>query len=154
MNSNCLQENFLKRFLKITSALQYMYLQLNYASSNVKIDSLIFISFQENYQNAKIYFYSYHFIPLNKTISNQCQLVSSNFIPSRNCFYLKSGFHMIATIAVITEKKKSSAIAAIIAFIWKPLSSDRSDHSDHSDRNDHMETRLKLRIFTNKNTFQ
>ena len=70
MNSNCLQENFLKRFLKITSALQYMYLQLNYASSNVKIDSLIFISFQENYQNAKIYFYSYHFIPLNKTISN------------------------------------------------------------------------------------
>ena len=99
---------------------------------------------------------------------------------------------MIATIAVITEKKKSSAIAAIIAFIWKPLSSDRSDNdhwdrtfyisaivvaaiatiaekwfpydrwtfffhtdrSDHSDRNDHMETRLKLRIFTNKNTFQ
>ena len=50
MNSNCLQENFLKRFLKITSALQYMYLQLNYASYNVNVDSLTFINFQENYQ--------------------------------------------------------------------------------------------------------
>ena len=48
-----------------------MYLQLNYASSNVKkVDSLTFISFQENYQIAEIYFYSYHVIPLNKTISN------------------------------------------------------------------------------------
>ena len=37
-----------------------MYLQLNYASSNVKVDSLTFISFQENYQTAEIYFYSYH----------------------------------------------------------------------------------------------
>ena len=37
---------------------------------------------------------------------------------------------MIATIAVIAEKKKSSAIAAIIAIIWKPLSGDRSDN-DH-----------------------
>ena len=37
---------------------------------------------------------------------------------------------MIATIAVIAEKKESSAIAAII---WKPLSSDRSDN-DHWDR--------------------
>ena len=38
---------------------------------------------------------------------------------------------MIVTIAVtaaIAEKKKSSAIAAIIAIIWKPLSSDRSDN--------------------------
>ena len=26
--------------------------------------------------------------------------------------------------------------------------------SDHSDRSDHMETRLKLRIFTTQNTFQ
>ena len=37
---------------------------------------------------------------------------------------------MIATIAVIAaiaEKKKSSAIAAIIAITWKPLSSDRWD---------------------------
>ena len=34
---------------------------------------------------------------------------------------------MIATIA----KKKSLAIAAIIAIIWKPLSSDRSDRSDN-----------------------
>ena len=84
---------------------------------------------------------------------------------------------MIATIAVIGEKKKSSAIAAII---WKPLSSDRSDN-DHwdrtfyisaivgksfpydrydrcdcwtfflsglSDHSDHMETGLKLRIFS------
>ena len=45
-----------------------MYLQLNYASSNVKVDSLTFISFQENYQTAEIYFYSYHVIPLYKTI--------------------------------------------------------------------------------------
>ena len=57
-------------FKEITSALQYMYLQSNYASSNVKVDSLTFISFQENYQTAEIYFYSYHVIPLNKTISN------------------------------------------------------------------------------------
>ena len=44
-----------------------MYLQLNYASGNVKVDSLTFISFLENYQTAD---YSYHVIPLNKTISN------------------------------------------------------------------------------------
>ena len=38
---------------------------------------------------------------------------------------------MIATIAVIAEKKKKfSDIAEIIAIIWKPLSSDRSDN-DH-----------------------
>ena len=29
-----------------------------------------------------------------------------------------------------------------------------SDRSDHGDRSDHMETRLKLRIFTKLNTFQ
>ena len=40
---------------------------------------------------------------------------------------------MIATIAVIAAKKKSSAIAAIIAIIWKPLSSNRSNN-DHWDR--------------------
>ena len=34
----------------------------------------------------------------------------------------------IATIAVIAEKNKSSAIAAMIAIMWKPLSSDRSDN--------------------------
>ena len=39
---------------------------------------------------------------------------------------MKPGFDMIATIAVIAEKKKSSAIAGII---WKPLSSDRSDNN-------------------------
>ena len=39
---------------------------------------------------------------------------------------------MIATIAVIAEKK-SSAIEAIIAIIWKPLSSHCSDN-DHRDR--------------------
>ena len=46
---------------------------------------------------------------------------------------LKPGFHMIATIAVIAAiaaKNKSSAIAAMIAIMWKPLSSDRSDN-DH-----------------------
>ena len=36
--------------------------------------------------------------------------------------------NMIAVITAIAEKKKSSAIAAII---WKPLSSDRSDRSDN-----------------------
>ena len=55
-----LLQNLPKRFKKITLALQYMYLQLNYASCNVKVDSLTFISFQENYQTAEIYFYSYH----------------------------------------------------------------------------------------------
>ena len=38
--------------------------------------------------------------------------------------------HMIFTIAVIAaiaEKNKSLAIAAMIAIMWKPLSSDRSD---------------------------
>ena len=35
------------------------------------------------------------------------------------------------------EKKKTSMIAAIMAIIWKTLSSDRSEPSDH------METRLK-----------
>ena len=37
---------------------------------------------------------------------------------------------MIATIVEIAEKK-SSAIAAIIAIIRKPLSSDRSDRSNN-----------------------
>ena len=55
-----LLQNLLKWFKKITLVLQYMYLQLNYASCNVKVDSLTFISFQENYQTAEIYFYSYH----------------------------------------------------------------------------------------------
>ena len=39
-----------------------LYLQLNYASCNVTVDSLRFISFQENYQAAEIYFYSYYVI--------------------------------------------------------------------------------------------
>ena len=50
------------------NALQYLH--LNYASCNVKFDSLTFIYFQENYQTAKIYFYLYHVIPLDETISN------------------------------------------------------------------------------------
>jgi len=37
---------------------------------------------------------------------------------------------MIATIAV-TAEKKTSAIAAIINIIWKPLSSGRRDRSDY-----------------------
>ena len=37
-------------------------------------------------------------------------------------------------IAVIAKKKKGSAIAAIIAIIWKPLFSDRRDRSDNWDR--------------------
>ena len=41
---------------------------------------------------------------------------------------LKPGFHMIATIAVIAEKKKNIDH-------MKPLSSDRSDRSDRSDNN-------------------
>ena len=43
---------------------------LNYVSCNVKVDSLTFISFQENYQAAEMYFHSYHVIPLNKKICN------------------------------------------------------------------------------------
>ena len=35
----------------------------------VHLDSLTFISFQENYhETVEIYFYSYHVIPLNKTV--------------------------------------------------------------------------------------
>ena len=34
------------------------------------VDSLTFINFQENYQTAEIYFYSYHVTQLNKTVSN------------------------------------------------------------------------------------
>ena len=48
---------------------------------------------------------------------------------------LKPGFHMIATIAVnavIAKKKKSSAIVAIIAIIWKPLSRDRSNKGERN----------------------
>ena len=44
-------------------------------------------------------------------------------------------------IACTIAEKKNSAIAAIIAIIWKPLSSDRSDRSDH------METGLKSLFF-------
>ena len=49
-------------------------------------NSLTFISFEENYQTAEIYFYSYHVIPLNKTISNYfvnytVHVASSNFFP-------------------------------------------------------------------------
>ena len=43
---------------------------INHASCNVKVDSLTFIYFPENYQTAEIYFYSYHVIPLNNTISS------------------------------------------------------------------------------------
>ena len=46
-----------------------MYLQLNYASGNVKVDSLTFISFQENYQTAEITFLLISCYPLTKTIS-------------------------------------------------------------------------------------
>ena len=46
------------------------HLQLNYVSCNVKVDTLTFINFQENYQTAEIYFCSYHVTPLNKTVSN------------------------------------------------------------------------------------
>ena len=37
----------------------------------------------------------------------------------------------ITVIAAIAEQKKSSSIVAIIAIIWKPLSSDRRDRSDN-----------------------
>ena len=66
-----LQRNFLKRFKEITSAL-LQHLQLNYVSHNVKVDSLTFITFQENYQTALIYFYLDHVTPLNKAVPNYC----------------------------------------------------------------------------------
>ena len=68
-NANCLLQNFLKRFKEITSA-SLQHLQLNYVSCNVKVDSLTFINFQENYQTAEIYFCSYHVTPLNKAVPN------------------------------------------------------------------------------------
>ena len=40
----------------------------NYVSRKVKVDSLTFINFQENYQTAEIYFCSYHVTPLSKTV--------------------------------------------------------------------------------------
>ena len=52
---------------------------------------------------------------------------------------------MMATIAVITAINESSAMAAMIAIMWKPLSSDRSDHSDGKD---YMEIRLNKIIAT------
>ena len=59
---------FFKRFSEITWA-SLQHLQLNFASCNVMVDSLKLINFQENYQTAEIYFYSY-VTPLNMTISN------------------------------------------------------------------------------------
>ena len=64
-------QNFLTQFKEITSA-SLRQLQLNYVSCNVKVDSLTFINFQENYQTAELYFCSYHFTPLNKAVSNYC----------------------------------------------------------------------------------
>ena len=61
---------FSQTILREISSASLQRLQLNYASFNVKVDSLTFINFQENYQTAEIYFYSYHVIPLNKTICN------------------------------------------------------------------------------------
>ena len=108
-----------------------MYLQLTYTSSNVKVDNLTFISFQENYQTAKIYFYLCHVIPLNKTIS--ILLVSTRFFQFcslMQLLLLKAWFSYDCYNRCDRWEKKSSAIAAII---WKPLSSDRSDN-DHWDR--------------------
>ena len=49
-----------------------MYLQLNYTSSNVKVDSLTFISPSKKVIKLPKYISnSYHVIPLNKTISNK-----------------------------------------------------------------------------------
>ena len=136
-------------------------------------------------ETAEIYSYSYHVIPLNKTISYKCQLPSSNFIPWRKCFLFKAWFPYYRydrCDRCYRWDKKKSAIAAIIVIIWKPLSSDRWDSKksfsaivvaaiarkwfpydcyDRCDRwtffllaitaivaTDLMETRLKIRIFT------
>ena len=66
------------------SALQY--LQLNYASSSVKVDSQTFISFEENYQTSEKNFYSYHVIPLNKTMINV--FVNCSFFPFNSLMLL------------------------------------------------------------------
>ena len=47
-------------------------LHCNDVSCNLKVDSLTFINFQENYQTAEIYFCSYHVTPLSKRVSNYC----------------------------------------------------------------------------------
>ena len=65
------KKNFFKRVI-LRNRLGFITTSANYASCNVMADSLTFINFQENYQTAEIYFYSYHVIPLNKTISNYC----------------------------------------------------------------------------------
>ena len=63
-----------------------------------------------------------------------CSLENNALVIKVTLHFLKPGFHMIATIAVIaaiTEKKKRLAIAAIVAITWKPLSSDRGDRSNN-----------------------
>ena len=67
-NANCWLEKLLIRFKE--SPRLYQHPQFDYASCNVKVDSLTFIYFLENYQTAEIYFYSYHVIPFNETIPN------------------------------------------------------------------------------------
>ena len=59
---------FLLQFVPKTTQIVHKTILKN--SSNVKVDSLTFISFQENYQTGEIYVYSYHVFPLNKAISN------------------------------------------------------------------------------------
>ena len=49
--------------------------------------------------------------------STQCFIRNSDTSTPQSQF--KPGFHMIATIAAIAEKKKGSAIAAIVAIICK-----------------------------------
>ena len=49
-----LPRKFSQMIVRITSA-SLQHLQLNYASCNVKVDSLTFINFPENYQTAEIY---------------------------------------------------------------------------------------------------
>ena len=67
-----------------------------------------------------------------------------------------------ATMIAEIEKILSQRSITTIAGKWFPYDHYDLYHaitvlfflSDHSDRSDHMETRLKLRIFTTQNTFQ
>ena len=55
---------------------------------------------------------------------------------------------MIATITVIAEKEYGNHFPAIAATKKKKLYFSYRCRSDCCDRSDHMETRLKLHIFT------
>ena len=83
---------------------------------------------------------------LEKRERTQCMLVL--LLSLGSLWSLKSGFHMIATIATITEIELRSISAIVVAAIageWFPYDRcDRWTFFQRRDRSDHMETRLHV----------